>query len=159
MLELDENFQWHASKFAIFYKYKNSNLHLLFFISCYFIFPPNEYPGQCRDRPGHSLGENKVVARNENKLYGFSYSKSMAYFEAFPWNISSSINFLFLKSEKISFFKKLTACWIFLNSFLLVPRGTNWFGLSTLMGVEWDGDPSWTHWKKPKDNTLIIICF
>ena len=97
--------------------------------------------------------------KNGKKIRGFSYSKSMAYFEAFPWNISSSINFLFLKSEKISFFKKLTACWIFLNSFLLVPRGTNEFGLSILMGVEWDGDPSWTHWKKPKDNTLIIICF
>ena len=30
-----------------------------FFISCYFIFSPNECPGLCRHRPGHSLGEKK----------------------------------------------------------------------------------------------------
>ena len=33
-------------------------------------------------------------------LWGFSYSKSMENFEAFCWNISSSINLLFLKSDK-----------------------------------------------------------
>ena len=32
---------------------------------------------------------------------GFSYSKNMANFEEFQWNISSSINLLFLKSEVI----------------------------------------------------------
>ena len=49
----------------------------------------------------HSLGGKNKVARNEKrkKLHGFSYSKSIANFEAFRWNISSSINFLFLKSD------------------------------------------------------------
>ena len=46
-------------------------------------------------------GKNKV-ARNEKrkKLHGFSYSKRMVNFEAFHWNISSSINLYFLKSAK-----------------------------------------------------------
>ena len=35
--------------------------------------------------------------KNETKLCGFSYSKNMANFEAFQWNISSSINLLFLR--------------------------------------------------------------
>ena len=33
-------------------------------------------------------------------MLGFSYSKNMANFKAFHWDISSSINLLFLKSEK-----------------------------------------------------------
>ena len=37
--------------------------------------------------------------RNKKKLHGFSYSKNIANFEAFHWNISSSINLLFLKSD------------------------------------------------------------
>ena len=44
-----------TSKFAIFLEYKNPRS--FFFISCYFIFFPNERPGLCRHRPGHSLGE------------------------------------------------------------------------------------------------------
>ena len=39
--------------------------------------------------------------KNEKKNYmgfHFSYSKNMAYFEAFRWNILSIINLLFLKS-------------------------------------------------------------
>ena len=37
-------------------------------------------------RPGHSLGDEKKVGQNKkktNKLGGFSYSKTMANFEAF----------------------------------------------------------------------------
>ena len=49
---------------------------------------------------------------------------------------------------KISKLKVNTAVCILLNSFLLVPSGTNWFGLSTLIGVDFDGDPSCTHCKK-----------
>ena len=37
--------------------------------------------------------------KNEKKLRGFMYSKNMAKFEVFCWNISSSINLFFLKSE------------------------------------------------------------
>ena len=45
-----------------------------FFISCYFIFPPNECPGLCSHRPGHSLGKKiKYIARNEKYNFGFSY--------------------------------------------------------------------------------------
>ena len=53
---LDEKFQQIASTFAIYYIYENPKLLFPFFILCYF-FPPNEYPGVCRHRPGHSLGE------------------------------------------------------------------------------------------------------
>ena len=45
---LDEKFQRNDSKFAIFYIYENPKLLFPFFISCYFIFLPNEYPGLCR---------------------------------------------------------------------------------------------------------------
>ena len=56
---LDENSQQNASKFARFYIYENPKLLFPFFISCYyFIFSPNECPGLCRYRPGHSLGKN-----------------------------------------------------------------------------------------------------
>ena len=51
---------------------------------------------------GIQLGGNEL-ARNENKqkiLSGFWYSNSMTNFEAFPWNISSSINLLLLKNAK-----------------------------------------------------------
>ena len=34
-----------------------------------------------------------------------------------------------------------------MNSFLVVPMGTNWLGLSTLMGVDLEGEPSATHCK------------
>ena len=72
---LDEMFQQNASKCAIFYIYKK---------------PIDQ---------GNYQGKNKV-ARNEKrkKLHGFSYYKSVANFEAFCWNISSSINLLLLKS-------------------------------------------------------------
>ena len=38
-------------------------------------FPPNECPGLCRHRPGHSLGKNIKLheMKNEKKLHGFSY--------------------------------------------------------------------------------------
>ena len=40
---LDEMTSQNASKFAIFLEYENP--HSFFFISCNFIFPPNECPG------------------------------------------------------------------------------------------------------------------
>ena len=51
-----------------------------FFISCYFIFFPNECPGLWRHSPdpGHSLWEEKKVARNEKRkkqLWVFVYIK------------------------------------------------------------------------------------
>ena len=52
---LDEMTWWNASKFAMFYIYENPKLLFPFFISCYFIFSPNECPGLCLHRPGHSL--------------------------------------------------------------------------------------------------------
>ena len=69
-----------------------------FFISCCFIFTFFECPGLCWHGPGHSLGKNKV-ARNEKYFVGVSYPKNMANFEALCWNISSSTNILFLKSD------------------------------------------------------------
>ena len=51
---LDEKFQWNALKFDILYIYEKPKLLFLFFILCYFIFFPNECPGLCRHRPGHS---------------------------------------------------------------------------------------------------------
>ena len=46
---------------------------------------PNECPGLCRHRPRHLLGKNKIARNGKRKkiLYGFSYSKKMANFEAF----------------------------------------------------------------------------
>ena len=60
------------------------------------------------------------------------------------------------RNEKMSLDPKaqLTAACIFLNSFLLVPRGTNWLGLSTLMGVDLDGDPSATHCNREEDRNI-----
>jgi hypothetical protein len=50
-----------------------------------YIILPNECPGQCRHRPGHSLGENVKLheVRDEKEQCGFSYYKNMAGFEAF----------------------------------------------------------------------------
>ena len=47
---------------------------------------------------GIHKGKGKIVARNEKcyKLYEFLYSKIIVNFEAFRWNISSSMMFLFL---------------------------------------------------------------
>ena len=46
------------------------------------LFFPNEFPGLCQHRPGHSLERKNKVTRNE-KLHGFSYGKNMANFEVF----------------------------------------------------------------------------
>ena len=49
---------------------------------------------------GHIIREkNTVLALNEKKVHGFLYLKNMANFYVFHWNISSNINFLFLKSD------------------------------------------------------------
>ena len=48
-----------------------------FFISCYFIFFPNECPGLCQHRPGHSLGEKIKLheMKNEKNYMGFRIPK------------------------------------------------------------------------------------
>ena len=46
-------------KFAIFYIYENPKLH---FSILHTLFFPNECPGLCQHRPGHSLGEKNKVA-------------------------------------------------------------------------------------------------
>ena len=45
--------------------------------SCYFIFSPNECPGLCQHRPGHSLGGKikQHEMKNEKELHGFSIPK------------------------------------------------------------------------------------
>ena len=61
---LDEMSKQNASKFAIFYIYENPKLLLTFFISCYFIFFPNECPGLCRlvwDISRWEMGKGKNV--------------------------------------------------------------------------------------------------
>jgi hypothetical protein len=50
----------------------------------------------------------------------------------------------------------LTAAWIFLNSFLVVPSGTNWLGSSIFIDDDLDGDPSGTHCKNRQDRVFII---
>ena len=82
---LDEMTKRNALKFAIFYIYENPNLLFSFFNSSYFIYFPNECPGLCQHRPGHSLGENSKLHKMKNgkKLHGFSCYKNMANFEAF----------------------------------------------------------------------------
>ena len=57
--------------------------------------------------------------KNEKNYLGFSFSNNMANFEAFRWNISSSINLLFLKSDaqtKLKNFNQHTNPNIFCNS-------------------------------------------
>ena len=66
---LDEKFQRNASKFAIFYIYEYPKLLFLFFISCHFIFSPNECPGLCPHRPGHSFGKNIKLHEMKNEKY------------------------------------------------------------------------------------------
>ena len=75
MFMLDEMLLWNASKFAIFYTYKNPKLLFLFFILCNFIFSPNECPGLCRHRLGHSLGGKIKLheMKNGKSNFGFSY--------------------------------------------------------------------------------------
>ena len=70
-----EMFQWNASKFAIFYIYENPKLFFTFFISCNFMFLPNECPGVCRQLQGHSLGKNIKLHEMKNGKcnFGFSY--------------------------------------------------------------------------------------
>ena len=67
--------QRNASKFAIFYIFENPKLLFPFFISCYFIFPPNKCPGLCRHRPEHSLWEKikQYEMKNGKSNFGFSY--------------------------------------------------------------------------------------
>ena len=74
---LNEKFQRNASKFAIFYIYENPKLLFPFFISCYFIFLPNECPGLCRHRPGHSLVKKikLLEMENEKNYLGFLIQK------------------------------------------------------------------------------------
>ena len=76
---LDEMFQWWASKLVILLEYENPRV---FFHSRAF------NKGQTLS----SMKQKLLVCR-------FSYSKSMANFESFRWNISSSIKLLFLKSS------------------------------------------------------------
>ena len=51
-----------------------------------------------KHKPGHPLLKIQSFSNWEKKLFGSSYSKNMANFEAFCQTISSSINLLFLKS-------------------------------------------------------------
>ena len=70
--------QRNASKFAVLLEYEN--LCSLFFCVSF------------------SLGEKKLhEMKNNKKLHGFLYSKSMANFEMFLWGIKLRINLLFLK--------------------------------------------------------------
>ena len=57
------------------------------------------------------LGEKIKYSMERIKLRGFSYSKNMANFEAFRWNISSSINLLFLKCIHNYFFLICSKAW------------------------------------------------
>ena len=79
----DEMFQRNTSKFAIFLEYKNPRSFFRFSFRATLFF---------------SL-MHALVYVDIKKLRGFSYSKNMAILEAFHWNISSSINLLFLKNE------------------------------------------------------------
>ena len=51
--------KWPSERLQNLPYFWNTKTHVVFsfFISCYFIFPPNECPGLCWHRPGHSLGE------------------------------------------------------------------------------------------------------
>ena len=48
-----------------------------FFISCHFIFLPNECSGLCRHRPGHSLDKDIKLheMKNEKNYMGFLIHK------------------------------------------------------------------------------------
>ena len=45
-------------------------------------FFPNEFSGQCRNRPGLSLGKQKSSSKIEKRNFGFSYIKNMSNVEA-----------------------------------------------------------------------------
>ena len=72
------------------YLYENPKLLFPFFISCYFIFLPNECPGLYRHRPGHSLGENIKLheMENEKKHMGFLITKIWQILQRFSWEFS-----------------------------------------------------------------------
>ena len=68
---VNEKFLWNASKLSIFYIYENPKLLIPFFISCNFIFLPNE----CRYRPGHSLGKKIKLHKMKNTTWVFLLQK------------------------------------------------------------------------------------
>ena len=73
---LEEKFLQNASKFAIFYiLFENPRLLFQFFVSCYFCFFPNECPGLCSHRPGHSLGGKIKWHEMKNATLGFRMFK------------------------------------------------------------------------------------
>ena len=56
----------------------NTKTHVVFFFVVHFMllyFSPNECPGLCQHRPGHSLGKKNKVAQNEKSYVGFRISK------------------------------------------------------------------------------------
>ena len=55
----------------------NMKTHVFIFYFCYFIFFPNECPGLCRHRPGHSLGKKLKLheLKNEKNYVGFLIHK------------------------------------------------------------------------------------
>ena len=57
--------------------YKKTHVVFWFFISCNFIFLPNECPGLCQHRPGHSSGKNIKLyeMKNEKNYVGFLIHK------------------------------------------------------------------------------------
>ena len=75
--------------------------------------------------------------------FQFSYSKSMANFEVFRWNISSSINLLFLKSAILAyrisnfvatlFYITLVECKIFIHKYL--PRYSVFFPQNRILNL------------------------
>ena len=79
-----------TSKFAILLEYES--LHQFFV--CFSLRVQSYFP----------------LTNGISLLYGFSYSKRIANLGAFGWNISSSINLLFLKSVQIDI--------LYANSFL-----------------------------------------
>ena len=70
---------------------------MLAFHTYHATFSPNECPGLCQYRPGHSLGKN-IKWHKMKKLHGFSNAKNIANFEAYCREKNYSKNLVFLRS-------------------------------------------------------------
>ena len=75
-----------------YFYHKKTHIVFSFFISCNFIFLPNECPGLCRHRPGQSWGKNVALLEIAN-------------FKAFFWVFLSRTNGLFLNYDPKKLFQ------------------------------------------------------
>ena len=116
---------WNTKTYVVFFR---------FFISFYLTFFHLLMSWSMSKKTRAFIRGKTKVALNEKwkKLRGFSYSKSMANFVTFCWNISSSINILFLKSVACVELVISSAWWIIIKIIFTIFQKTKHSYLCTV---------------------------